>query len=197
MRLRAELIGESEQQQKMLADLAEMETMIASTLSFAREDADTEPRRSVDVADLLRAICVDVPQAKMSAAQTASFSTKIDGQPVALRRGFTNLIDNAVRYGGRALIALGGDDRNIVVTIDDAGPGIPEEQLDRVFRPFYRLDSSRSRDTGGTGLGLAVARSVFRAHGGDVVLSNRTGGGLRATVTLPHAQGDMPAQRAE
>jgi signal transduction histidine kinase len=197
MRLRAELIGESEQQQKMLADLAEMETMIASTLSFAREDADTEQRQSVDVADLLRAICVDVPQAKTSAAPTATFSAKIDGQPVALRRGFTNLIDNAVRYGSQALIALGGDDRYVIVTIDDSGPGIPDEELDRVFRPFYRLDSSRSRDTGGTGLGLAVARSVFRAHGGDVVLSNRTGGGLRATVTLPHALVDMPARRAE
>jgi signal transduction histidine kinase len=197
MRLRAELIGESEQQQKMLADLAEMETMIASTLSFAREDANTEPRQSVDIAELLRAICTDIPQARMSATPTASLGTTIDGQPVALRRGFTNLIDNAVRYGNQALIGLGGDDRNIIVTIDDNGPGIPDEELDRVFRPFYRLDSSRSRDTGGTGLGLAVARSVFRAHGGDVVLSNRTGGGLRAAVTLPHAQGDMPAQRAE
>ncbi len=196
MRLRAELIGESEQQQKMLADLAEMETMIASTLTFAREDANTEPRQSVDVAGLLRTICADIPQAKMPVEQLAPTAAKIDGQPVALRRGFTNLIDNAVRYGGRALIALSGDGSNITVTIDDEGPGIPEEQLDRVFRPFYRLDSSRSRDTGGTGLGLAVARSVFRAHGGDVVLANRSGGGLRATVTLPRAWGDMAKERA-
>ena len=189
MRLRAELIGKSEQQQKMLADLAEMETMIASTLSFGREDANTESRQSVDVVELLRAICADIPQAKIPVEQSAALATKIDGQPVALRRGFTNLIDNAVRYGNQALIGLGGDDNNIVVTIDDDGPGIPEEQLDRVFRPFYRLDSSRSRDTGGTGLGLAVARTVFRAHGGDVVLSNRSTGGLRTTVTLPRAGG--------
>ena len=184
MRLRAELIGESEQQQKMLADLAEMETMIASTLSFAREDANPEPRQRIDLVELLQAVCADIPQAKLS-TEPPPAPVPIDAQPVALRRGFTNLIDNAVRYGGEARIALGGDDRNIIVTIDDKGPGIPDEQLDRVFRPFYRLDSSRSRDTGGTGLGLAVARTVLRAHGGDVLLSNRNGDGLRATVTLP------------
>ncbi|MFM9844697.1 MAG: ATP-binding protein [Dongiaceae bacterium] len=184
MRLRAELIGKSEQQQKMLADLAEMETMIASTLSFAREDANPEPRQRVDLVELLQAVCADIPQAKLS-TEPPPAPVPFDAQPVALRRGFTNLIDNAVRYGGEARIALGSDDRNIIVTIDDNGPGIPEEQLDRVFRPFYRLDSSRSRDTGGTGLGLAVARAVFRAHGGDVLLSNRNGQGLRATVTLP------------
>jgi signal transduction histidine kinase len=184
MRLRAELIGESEQQQKMLADLAEMETMIASTLSFAREDANPEPRQRVDLVALLQAVCADIPEAKLS-TEPPPAPVPIDAQPVALRRGFTNLIDNAVRYGGEARIDLGGDDRNIIVTIDDKGSGIPDEQLDRVFRPFYRLDSSRSRDTGGTGLGLAVARTVFRAHGGDVLLSNRNGQGLRATVTLP------------
>jgi signal transduction histidine kinase len=182
----AEPIGDPTRQ-KMLADLGNGDDD-RLTLTFAREDANTETRQSVDVADLLRAICADIPQAKLSVEQPAPLAAKIDGQPVALRRGFTNLIDNAVRYGSRALIALGGDDSNIIVTIDDDGPGIPEEQLDRVFRPFYRLDSSRSRDTGGTGLGLAVARSVFRAHGGDVVLSNRSNGGLRATVTLPRAK---------
>ena len=138
MRLRAELIGESEQQQKMLADLAEMETMIASTLSFAREDANPEPRQRVDLVELLQAVCADIPQAKLS-MEPPPAPVLIDAQPVALRRGFTNLIDNAVRYGGEARIALGGDDRNIIVTIDDKGPGIPDEQLDRVFRPFYRL----------------------------------------------------------
>ena len=184
MRLRAELIGESEQQQKMLADLAEMETMIASTLSFAREDANPEARQRIDLVELLTAVCADIPQARLS-MEPPSAPVPIDAQPVALRRGFTNLIDNAVRYGSEAQIALGSDDDNIIVTIDDKGPGIPDEQLDRVFRPFYRLDSSRSRDTGGTGLGLAVARTVFHAHGGDVLLSNRNGTGLRATVTLP------------
>jgi signal transduction histidine kinase len=189
MRLRAELMGESEQQQKMLADLSEMETMIASTLSFAREDANPEPRLRVDIVELLKSICADTPAAKLSAEASAVPAAMIDGQPVALRRGFTNLIDNAIRYGSEARIAIGGDNYNVSIAIDDDGLGIPEEQLDRVFRPFYRLDSSRSRDTGGTGLGLAVARTVFRAHGGDVVLSNRTGGGLRATVTLPRAGG--------
>ncbi|HVR66331.1 MAG TPA: histidine kinase dimerization/phospho-acceptor domain-containing protein [Verrucomicrobiae bacterium] len=104
MRLRAELIGESEQQQKMLADLAEMETMIASTLSFAREDANPEARQRIDLVELLTAVCADIPQARLS-MEPPSAPVPIDAQPVALRRGFTNLIDNAVRYGSEAQIA--------------------------------------------------------------------------------------------
>ena len=104
---------------------------------------------------------------------------------MALGGGFTNLNDNAYRYVQKAAVTLTGDEFNLMVHVDDTGPGIPGSEIEKVFRPFYRLDSSRSRDTGGTGLGLAVARSVFRAHGGDVMLANRPGGGLRATATMP------------
>jgi signal transduction histidine kinase len=92
-----------------------------------------------------------------------------------------------VKYGQRARVELTADLDGIRVTVDDDGPGLPEEELERVFLPFYRVEQSRSRDTGGVGLGLAVARTVFRAHGGDVRLANRPEGGLRASVTLPHA----------
>lgn len=110
---------------------------------------------------------------------------------MALRRGFGNLIDNAAKYGQRARVCLAIRADCIIVTIDDDGPGLPEDELERVFRPFYRVEQSRSRDTGGVGLGLSVARTVFRAHGGDVGLANRPQGGLRATVNLPHsAAGD-------
>jgi signal transduction histidine kinase len=90
-----------------------------------------------------------------------------------------------VKYGDRARVTLSRTAADIVIAIDDDGPGIPEDKMENVFRPFYRVEHSRSRDTGGTGLGLSVARAVFRAHGGDVTLANRAEGGLRATVTLP------------
>jgi len=185
LRLRAEFVEDPEQQARMLADLDDMETMIRSTLSFAREEANPEPRRELDLVALLRSICEDAPDVALAVDLSGAEALPFGGQPVALRRGFCNLIDNAVKYGQRARIGLSIGVDSIAVTIDDDGPGLPEEELERVFRPFYRVEQSRSRDTGGVGLGLSVARTVFRAHGGDVVLSNRPEGGLRATVALP------------
>jgi signal transduction histidine kinase len=185
LRLRAEFVEDPEQQARMLADLDDMETMIQSTLSFAREEANPEPRRELDLVVLLRSICEDAPDVALAVDLSGAEAMPFGGQPVALRRGFCNLIDNAVKYGQRARIGLSIGVDSIAVTIDDDGPGLPEEELERVFRPFYRVEQSRSRDTGGVGLGLSVARTVFRAHGGDVVLSNRPEGGLRATVALP------------
>jgi len=184
LRLRAEFIEDPEQQARMLADLDDMETMIHATLSFAREEANSEPRRDVDLVALLRGLCEDAPDVELA---TGVESVLFDGQPVALRRGFCNLIDNAVKYGQHARIGLSVDADSIRITVDDDGPGLPEEELEQVFLPFYRVEQSRSRDTGGVGLGLAVARTVFRAHGGDVRLANRPEGGLRASVVLPRA----------
>jgi signal transduction histidine kinase len=187
LRLRAEFIDDAEQQARMLADLDDMETMIQSTLSFAREEANPEPRRDVDLVALLRSVCEDSLDVELTIEPAGTETVLLRGQPVALRRGFCNLIDNAVKYGEHARVGLSIGADNIAVAVDDDGPGLPEEELERVFRPFYRVEQSRSRDTGGVGLGLAVARTVFRAHGGDVSLANRPPGGLRATVTLPHA----------
>jgi signal transduction histidine kinase len=115
------------------------------------------------------------------------------GRPVGLRRAFENLIDNAVKYGLEPTICLQCRHAEVTVTIDDRGPGIPAVALEDVFAPFRRLDPSRNRHTGGMGLGLTSARAIFRAHGGDVVLSNMAGAGLRATVVLPLS---IPAKRA-
>jgi signal transduction histidine kinase len=104
---------------------------------------------------------------------------------VALKRVFTNLVDNAVKYGGGARVALEAGPERVVVTVEDGGPGVPDSEIERIFEPFYRVEASRSRETGGAGLGLAVVRSIVRGHGGDVTLANRAEGGLRATVTLP------------
>jgi signal transduction histidine kinase len=192
LRLRAEFIDDAEQQTKMLADLDDMETMIQSTLSFAREEANPEPRRDLDLIGLLRSVCEDAPQVILMIEPEGTGTLPYNGQPVALRRGFGNLLDNAVKYGQRACVCLSIGTDGLTVTFDDDGPGVPDEELERVFRPFYRVETSRSRDTGGTGLGLPVARTVFRSHGGDVVLSNRSEGGLRATVTLPRQANNKP-----
>jgi signal transduction histidine kinase len=126
-------------------------------------------------------------------ADTAALGWQIDiagsarpypGRAQALQRCLTNLIENAVRYGKRASVALEDSADELRIRIRDEGPGIPEAALERVFEPFYRLEASRSRATGGTGLGLAIARTIARAHGGDVTLRNADGGGLEALLTL-------------
>jgi two-component system OmpR family sensor kinase len=109
----------------------------------------------------------------------------LEGDPVALRRLFANLVDNAVKFGGTARARVFRENRAAVVEIDDDGPGIPPEDVERVFEPFYRREPSRNRQTGGAGLGLAVVRSIARGHGGDVTLVNRREGGTTARVFLP------------
>jgi signal transduction histidine kinase len=109
----------------------------------------------------------------------------IEGDPMALRRLFANLLENAVKFGGRARARVYRDAANATVEITDDGPGIPPADLERVFEPFYRREPSRNRRTGGIGLGLAVVRTIARSHGGDVALVNRAGGGLTARVELP------------
>ena len=183
LRLRAEFVEDAEEQQKMLADLDQMEAIIKSTLAFAREDADTEPTSPVDLTALLREAAESHPPARLATREPRTLRAR----PVALRRCFNNLVENAIRYGGSAEIAIRELPDAVEVTIDDAGPGIPEDRLKDVFRPFVRLEESRNRDSGGAGLGLAIARSVVLAHGGAIVLANRPAGGLRALVRLPKA----------
>lgn len=184
LRLRAEFVEDAEQRGKMLNDLAQMEAMIAVTLAFAREDSADEPRKTVDLAALVESVCDDATDSGYDVVYTGASRALYNGRPLALKRVFANLVDNAVKYGGKARIALQMTPENITVTIDDDGPGIPENERERVFEPFYRLESSRNRETGGTGLGLAVVRSIVRSHGGDVTLANLPHGGLIATVIL-------------
>lgn len=181
LRLRAEFVEDPEEQQKMLNDLDQMEAIIRSTLAFAREDSDNEPTTLID----LRALLQEVADGHSPARLTTPAPCTLRARMVALRRCFDNLVENAVRYGGSAEIALHDHGDEVVVTIDDTGPGIPEDRQKDVFRPFVRLEESRNRDSGGAGLGLAIARSVVLAHGGTIVLSNRVEGGLRAEVRLP------------
>jgi len=185
LRLRAEFVEDDEQRRKMLADLEDMEAMVDSTLAFAREEASTEARSNVDLVSLVESVCEDRPSVSLE------FGPGVEGRllyvcrPLAIRRCLANVVDNAVKYGGRARVWLGASAAVITLAVDDDGPGIPLADQQRVFLPFERLDSSRSAETGGTGLGLSIARTIARAHGGDVTLANRAEGGLRATIVLP------------
>ena len=181
MKLRAEFVDDDDQRNKMLADLDEMEAMIAATLAFARDDSAREPRQAVDLAPLLAELC-----AQFGATYSGPDSLTITAGPTGIKRALANLLDNAAKYGGGAAVELSTDDSgHVIVVVEDDGPGIPAAERERVFAPFYRIEASRNRETGGTGLGLAVARSAVRAHGGDIALKDGAGGGLRATVILP------------
>ena len=193
LRLRAELLDDEEARQKILDTLEDMEHMTEATLAFAREEAATEDTRKVDLAALVGSLCEDLADIGMDAVFADVAPAPYACRPAALKRAIGNLIENAVAYGIRARIRLVDGDSNITIVIDDDGPGIPEADFERVFTPFVRLEDSRSRDTGGIGLGMAIARSIIRSHGGDITLANRDSEspdgapGLRTTVRLPKA----------
>ena len=185
LRLRAEFMEDEEQRAETRADLDAMSEMIRATLVFARDDAQREPADLVDLGVLVADICDDIAElgGDVSLAEASHFSACC--QPIAIGRAVANLIENAVKYGGCARVRLVTEAHGVAVVVDDDGPGIPLDEQERVFAPFYRLEQSRNRDTGGVGLGLAVSRTIAREHGGDVKLSNRTPAGLRARLELP------------
>jgi signal transduction histidine kinase len=194
LRLRAEFLEDEEQQRRMLNDLAEMEAMIAATLAFARDDAATEPAIPVDLAALARTVLDEARDANPGLAGHIAYTGPAhlvaSLRPLAMKRALGNLVGNALKYGGAARLALEPDGRGAMLRLDDDGPGIPEAALEQVFEPFRRVETSRNRETGGTGLGLTIARSIFRAHGGEVTLANRPAvaqdpGGLRVVMALP------------
>ncbi len=190
LRLRAEFMDDDEQRAKMLADLAEMEKMIGATLAFARDDAAAEPATPVDLAGLARTVVDEAADAAPEQAEHITYDgpahLTVRARPVALKRALANLVGNALAYGGAAKVTLTPPVQGqIRLMVEDHGPGIPAEEMERAFAPFHRLEGSRNRETGGTGLGLPIARNILRAHGGDVTLANRAAGGLIATMTLP------------
>ena len=187
-RLRVELIDDEVQQQKAIADLEAMRVMLDETLAFARDEAAGEARTEFDLAALAQSLIADAADAGQAARYEGPDRLRFTGRPVALGRALGNLIDNALRYGSEALVELEDRGTTVEVRVLDRGPGIPPEQRDAVFRPFYRIEASRSRETGGTGLGLSVARTVVRRHGGEITLADRQGGGLAVRVQLPRSR---------
>ena len=187
LRLRAELMEDGPARAKILADLDDMETMVSATLAFARDDAAPKSKAPVDLARLLQELIADGTTRGLKAAYAGLGSGRVFGDALALKRAFVNLLENAWRYGGAARVTVTERNGRMEVMLDDDGPGIPEAERENVFRPFYRLEGSRSRETGGAGLGLALARSAILAHGGNIALANRPEGGLRVSVELPAA----------
>jgi signal transduction histidine kinase len=185
LRLRAELLDDPQLRAKFEKDLAEMESMVGATLDFMRGVESREPRQPIDVMALLESLQADAAEVNGSVMIEGAAGKPYRGLAQALKRCLGNLIDNAVRYGKSAKIMVEDSPTMLTIRVRDEGPGIPEGDLERVFEPFHRLEGSRSRDTGGTGLGLGIARNIARAHGGDIVLRNVPQGGLEAVLTLP------------
>lgn len=185
MRLRAEVLADRAQAEGLVADIRDMERMLDQTLAHLRGDRRDEETRPLDLATLLATLADQAADRGEAARLIAPDTAVIDGRPMALKRAFGNLIDNAIKYGGQAEITVQAGEGAVTVTIADAGPGIPENRMADMFEPFTRLETSRSRETGGFGLGLSIARDVVEGHGGGIILTNRPEGGLLVTVRLP------------
>jgi signal transduction histidine kinase len=184
LRLRAEFVDDPEQRQKMLADLEHMETLISSTLAFASEDSQREPVVDVDLVSLVEDLCDGRPGASLDLAESRTQRISCRCRPTAMRRCIGNVIDNALKYGRVARVAITASDATVSIHVADDGPGIPDIDHERVFAPYARLETSRNSETGGAGLGLAIARTIARAHGGDVRLHNLPGHGLEVIIEV-------------
>ncbi len=185
LRLRAELLDDVPLREKFLADLDDMQRMAQASLDFLRGGEDSEPIAPVDINSLLESLQEDAEDVGHEVSIAGATRQPLRCRPLALKRCLTNLVDNALKYGQRAEIAVTDTPTRLTLSVRDRGPGIPAAELERVFEPFYRLESSRSRDTGGTGLGLSIARNIARAHGGELTLRNHPQGGLEAVLELP------------
>jgi two-component system OmpR family sensor kinase len=184
MRLRSEDIADSELARAVTSDLAEMEAMIDGTLDFLRGEIISEATKPLDLMPLLSTICSDLTDAGYQVDLDAKRPCIIKGRRLSLKRALTNIIENAVKYGSQARVKLLCSQDGAEVRIEDEGPGIPEEEMEAVMRPFYRLETSRNKQTGGVGLGLSVARTVIGSHGGTLRLENGPEKGLVVSVTL-------------
>jgi len=191
LRLRAELLEDEALRAKFAKDLGEMESMVTQTLEFMRDAGAGEPAQRVDVMALLESLQTDYQDTGAAVEIEGRIGEPLSARPQALRRCLANLLDNAVRYGRRTAIRAEDDARQLTLRVLDEGPGMPEADLERAFEPFFRGEASRSRETGGTGLGLGIARNIARAHGGDLVLRNRPGGGLEAVLSLPKSGSEL------
>ncbi|MGH8298623.1 MAG: ATP-binding protein [Steroidobacteraceae bacterium] len=174
-------------QERFSKELDEMESMVRGALALFRGLDDQEAPEPVDIDALLERVRGEFAELGQEVTVEGHSMAPFPGKPQALKRCVTNLIANAVKFGTRARILV-RDGTLLKISVCDQGPGIPPEELERVFEPFYRLESSRNRDTGGTGLGLSIARDVAQTHGGTLVLLNRAEGGLEALLTLPRGR---------
>jgi len=183
--LRADLLEDEDLGAKIRRDVDELQGMVEATLDFMRGTESREESRPLDLMALVESVCDDAAESGQRVTLSGAVKAPYQGRPLALKRCIGNLIDNALRYGGGADVTVRHSSQTVTLTVADRGPGIPSDSLEKVFDPFFRLETSRARHSGGTGLGLGIARNIARAHGGDLVLRNRDKGGLEAELTLP------------
>jgi len=185
MRLRLEKVADAELQERLIGDLSAMQAMVREGLELARSMDTTESMQMLDLDSLLASSCDDAADANQPVTLNGRSGMAILGRPLDLRRCLGNLIDNAVKYGREAQVTVDRVNGAARIRVRDQGPGIPPNEQARVFDPFYRVETSRSRESGGTGLGLTIARNIAGQHGGSIALANHPEGGLEVTLMLP------------
>jgi signal transduction histidine kinase len=187
LRLRLEKVEDLELRERLLEDLSATRGMIRDGLDLAQSMSSEEPRQPIDFDSILDAVCADAADAGQDVTWSGRTHVSINAQPNGIQRCLANLVDNALKYGGFARVTASREDGKVVVRVRDGGPGIPDSLLEKVFEPFFRLERSRSRETGGTGIGLTISRNIAEKQGGALSLSNAPEGGLVATLELPIA----------
>ena len=179
------MMGDGPEVEELKTDVRDMEHMLEDYLAFARGE-EGEETQIVDLAALLNEVRLDGQRRGQQIVVESEPGITLPLRRATFKRCLTNLTDNATRHAEMARLTLTSDEKTVKIYVDDNGDGIPEDQLEEVFRPFHRLDTARNLDNAGTGLGLAIARDVARSHGGDITLARSPLGGLRAEITLPH-----------
>lgn len=185
LRVRAELVEDEETRAHLIESIEEMQDMVESTLSFAKGVATREPSTDTHLGDFVSGVANDLSHVGNLIAVSVGDNPVVTIRPLLLKRALRNILENACRYGDSADVTVTRSGEDAIISVLDRGPGIPEHMLDAVFDPFVRLETSRSRETGGAGLGLSIARTIIQSHGGGISLVNAESGGLCAQITLP------------
>ncbi|WOH39504.1 ATP-binding protein [Thalassotalea fonticola] len=186
LRLHAEFVTDDDTREKIVEKIDEMEHITNATMLFAKQDSWSEQRREVDLSALVDSLCQDLSDIGLAVDFELSDKLNYTCRPNALRRAISNLVENGVKYGSAVFVKIVEGHNNLQVIISDQGPGIAESQQQRLFEPFERLDDSRNYKSGGLGLGMTIALTIIRGHGGDITLLNRASKGLDVVVTLPN-----------
>lgn len=185
LRLRAGFVQDAAAREALENDVDEMAAMLNSLLAYLGGQEDPEPPRRTDLAAIAMTIVDDAADAERPATFAGLEHVPVMARPLSLKRAITNVVENALHYGGNAALTLTREERTIVLAVEDDGPGIPEDQLAEVMQPFHRLDGARARNTAGLGLGLTIVQQILQREGGSLVLKNRAQGGLRVELRLP------------
>jgi signal transduction histidine kinase len=197
IQLRMDKIQPDSLREKFAGNFNEIQSIIEQGLELARSLNSSEHASPLDIVAFVESI-VDDMEAQGEHVSLADMPGNdapaliVMARPISLKRSVENVLSNAVKYGGNARISVTKDDNNVMIDIDDNGPGIPEDMLEKVFEPYYRLEYSRNRNSGGTGLGLPIARNMVLLNNGSIALSNKAGGGFRARITIPHLKTPNP-----